>query len=120
MSLPILQEPRQPYDPSLRITDCETVHQALDLIRCTPNERIPLFRLLFDIIDAEERRLFDPWDLLEMRNVWLQKIYSDPNLIKQQLLTFISQQHQAHVESSQRMAFSTHELELIIECLLKI
>jgi hypothetical protein len=114
MSSPIPQH--QPYDPSLRITDCTTLQQAIELIRTTPNERIPLFRLLFDIIDAEERRIFDQWDLLEMRTVLLQKMHDDPNELKHQLLSFVSQQ----ITIPTNHSFSSHEVELIIECLLKI
>jgi len=67
--------------------------------------------IIFDIIDCEERRLFDQWDLLQMRHTWLQKFTSDPTKLKHLLLSFLSQQ----LKPDNQCNFFSHELELIIE-----
>ena len=101
----------------LRIADCKTLQETLEVIRSTSNEKSVLFRLLFDIIDCEERRLFDQWDLLQMRHAWLQKFTSDPTKLKHLLLSFLSQQLKP---DNKECNFSSHELELIIENVVKM
>ena len=95
---------------AFRLTTITNLQEVLTLIRVAPLDHVTMSFIIKDINELEESGRFTPWDIRDMRTVFLRKFYNDPNSVRDRVLSVIQ---------SDRMLLREPLRILIAECLLK-
>ena len=84
---------------ALRIIHCKTCQEGLYLIRNTPFDTAQMLLLLNDIETSERDGIFDKWDINDLKNAWLLRLYPDQNAVRERMLSCV-QSDRVHMDKN--------------------